>query len=157
MIRRCLQFSAGLAFALMMAACIEPFDNDNDEAKPWDREIPAADYRLSDVRCVSQPGQTVVDDEIVDDTHWVVVGRLHNELATSSPIYDLKATVTDANGSIDETGGTLFRSVGSRGSAEFRIFAGGEARPGEAPLTQCEVAVFDSVLNYAQYRPDSDE
>lgn len=150
-IRRTIRFLAGLGTvlaALAATGCASPTSGDEGDAKPWDAPIPVADYRLSDVRCTSQPGKTNVDGEIVDDTHWLVVGTLHNELTVPSPNYTLIATVTRADGTVDDTGGSVFRSVSAAGSAEFTIVVGGEALMG-SPAAECEVVVFDSVLNYA--------
>lgn len=155
MIRKCMQVASGLALVVVLAACATASgnpdsstedDNDND-VRRYDAAIPTTDYRLSDVRCESKPGKTMVDGEIIDDTHWLVVGTLHNELATSSPNYRLVATVTRADGTVKDTGGSTFRSVRAGGFAEFKIVAGGEALMGTSAV-DCQVTAFDSVLNY---------
>lgn len=139
-----------LTAALMCAACTGSNDvrsgNGGDGFAP-DVLMATEDFTLSNVECFSEPGQTNHDGEIVDDIHWKVRGVLANELDTGSPAYELRAVFTHADGTEDETGGTLFRPVAALDSADFRILVGSELKMG-GPITRCTVVVYDSVLNY---------
>lgn len=114
--------------------------------------IPTENFRLENVQCNERAGSASVDGESVAEQQWVIGGNLVNLLDIPSPNYHLDVRATLSDGTTFERDGRSFFPLGAGETGEFLVFVAGQTMFSDPTLTvsDCEVVVLDSVLNYGR-------
>ncbi len=112
--------------------------------------IPESDYRIEDLTCSWQTGESVVDGETISDVHWVFDGILVNNLDSGSRNYDLRVNIVFSDGSTKVANDLVFPlAAGDSTEIGGFITAAIQLDDPEATISECtDVTVYDSVLNH---------